>query len=299
MNPAESSISVERWLARLPVSRPWALAILWLVLMAVPLVAVVADHALPALVQERRTHYVFFAPFMVVYILAVVSPLERSRRQVAQALRPLVQIDDAAFVAVVAHACRRRPGVEALGALAGIAFVLLISGWPTLDPQYPVTSAYVYAANIAIFAAIGWIAAVIFEITRLTDELLRQPIRVNILDISPFEAVGRQSLLLSLVFLGGTVLSLVFVVSPARLQDFLNWQNIVIYSVMLTLTAVAFFLGMYSTHRLLSATKHEQMTQTRQRLSAAYGRFHHVAEATPDAQEAATELIAWTATKRN
>ena len=54
---------------------------------------------------------------------------------------------------------------------------------------------------------------------------------------------------------------------------------------------------MYSTHRLLSATKHEQMTQTQQRLSAAYGRFHHVAEATPDAQEAATELIAWTAAK--
>ena len=297
LNPAESSISVERWLARAPLPRPWVLAIIWLVLLALPVVAIMADNALPALLHDRRLHYLFFAPFMVVYILAAPPPLERSRRQVAQALRPLVQLDDEVFDAVVAHACRRRPRVEALGALAGIAFVLLISGWPALDLQYPVTTAYVYAANIVMFAAIGWIAAVIFEITRLTDDLLRQPIRVNILDVSPFEAVGRQSLLLALVFLGGTVLSLVFVVSPGELEGFLSWQNIVIYSVMIALSVVAFFLGMYSTHRLLSVTKRGHMTQTQLRLSAAYDRFHHVAEATPDAQAAATELMAWTAAK--
>ena len=298
MTPPESSVSVERWLARLPLPRPWALAILGLVLLCIPIAAVVADDALSLLVTDQQGRYLLFAPFMVIYLLATIPSLLRSRGAVTQALRPLVQLDDKEFAVVVAHACRPRPGLEALGCVAGAAFAVLMSDWPGVHPLYPASAIYAYLGNIVIFAAIGWTVAVVFEVTRLTDDLLGQPIRVDILSIEPFESVGRQSLLLALVFLGGTVLSLFFVVAPAELQGFLNWRNFVIYGVMIALTALAFFLGMYSTHRLLSSTRREQMARTQRNVSAAYHRLHSAAADTPEASAAATEFSAWTEAKR-
>jgi hypothetical protein len=299
MIPSESSISVERWLARLPLPRAWAVAIIGLVLLCIPFLAAIADDALPVLVNDREGRYLFFAPLPVVaiYFLAILPSLERSRQQVAMALRPLVQLDDEAFSAVVAHACRRRTGLEALGFATGMAFALLLYGRPELHPLYPVSIAYADAGFIIIFAALGWCVAVVFEITRLTNDLLRQPIQVNILNIDPFESVGRQSLLLALVFLGGALLSLIFVLTPFELQDFLTWETILIYSILIALAGLAFFLGMYSTHRVLSTTKREQMARAQLRLLAAYDRLQLTAEQTPDAQ-AAAEFSAWTAAKQ-
>ena len=298
MIPTESSISVERWLARLPLPRAWALVIIGLILLVIPILTATADNALPVLVNDRQGRYLFVAPLMVIFILAIIPPLERSRQQVAQALRPLVQLDDAEFAAVVSHACRRRTGLEALGFVIGAAFALLIGGRPEIHPLYPVSTVYIYVGNVVIFAAIGWYAAVVFEITRLTNDLLRQPIQVDILNIGPFESIGRQSLLLSLVFLGGAVLSLIVVLSPAEFQDFLTWETIAIYSVLIALAVLAFFLGMYSTHRLLSTTRREQMLRTQRRLAAAYDRLQAAADDAQDTQAAATELTAWTAAKQ-
>ena len=84
---------------------------------------------LPLLVNDSEGRYLFFAPLMVIFVLAVGPRLERSRQQVAQALRPLVQLDDEEFAAMVAHAYRRRTGLEALGLVIGGAFALLIFGW--------------------------------------------------------------------------------------------------------------------------------------------------------------------------
>jgi hypothetical protein len=298
MMTPDSSISVERWLARLPLPRAWVLVIIGLILLFFPVFATTADDALPVLVNTREGRYLFFAPLMVIFILAVVPLLERSRQQVAQALRPLVQLDDEEFAAVVAHAYRRRTGLEALGLVIGGAFALLVGGWPELHPLYPVSSVYGYAGNVVIFATIGWCVAAVIGITGLTNDLLRQPIQIDILNIAPFESIGRQSLLLTLVFLGATVLSLIFVLLPAELEGFLTWDIIAIYSVMIALAVLAFFLGMYSTHRLLSVTKREQMALTQRWLSAAYDRLQDAAAEALDTQAAATELTAWTAAKQ-
>ena len=160
------------------------------------------------------------------------------------------------------------------------------------------STVYFNVGNVVIFATIGWCVAVVIGITGLTNDLLHQPIQVDILNIAPFESIGRQSLLMILVFLGAIVLSLIFVFPRAELQGLLSWDVIVIYSVMLAVAVLAFFLGMYSTHNLLSVTKREQMALTQRRLSAAYDRLQDAAEEARDTQAAATELTAWTAAKQ-
>lgn len=98
----------------------------------------------------------------------------------------------------------------------------------------------------------GLLAIVIYgslRSTRVTSALLRLPLRVDPLDVSPFEAIGRQSLLLSLVFVGGVTLSLLFIgVHP---EIFLQWEFYVIYTPLISVSILVFFLNMAPTHRLL------------------------------------------------
>ena len=55
---------------------------------------------------------------------------------------------------------------------------------------------------------LGWLGFTSIANTRLVNHLLRLPLRVDPLDITPFEAIGRQSLVLALAFVGGNTISL-------------------------------------------------------------------------------------------
>ena len=75
---------------------------------------------------------------------------------------------------------------------------------------------YWSATTATMFALLAWTIYVSIAGTRLTAALHRQPMQINLFDTAAFEAVGRQSLLLALVFVGGITLSLLFQATAAR-----------------------------------------------------------------------------------
>ena len=75
-----------------------------------------------------------------------------------------------------------------------------------------------------MFGTLGWIVYRAIASTRLSRWLSRQPLDVDIFDITPFEPIGRHSLQLAMVFVGGIILSLVFVF---RWEGILTWEDIV------------------------------------------------------------------------
>jgi len=86
----------------------------------------------------------------------------------------------------------------------------------------------------------------------LVAALHRQPLKVDILNIKPFEPVGRYSLTLSLAFVGGIALGMVF---GLNLEAIRNWQVWLFYLPFLIIPFIVFFLNMRGTHRLLAAEK--------------------------------------------
>ena len=64
-----------------------------------------------------------------------------------------------------------------------------------------------------MFGTLGWLVYRAIASTLLSRRLCRQPLRVDIFDITPFEPIGRQSLLLAMVFIGGIVIGVVLVVT--------------------------------------------------------------------------------------
>jgi hypothetical protein len=87
---------------------------------------------------------------------------------------------------------------------------------------------------------------------RLTALLHRRILHEDPFDITPFEPVGQQGLILAMIFLGSITLSILFIVGRTM---FWQWQNIVIYSILILATVSIFFIVMWPAHRTLRQAK--------------------------------------------
>jgi hypothetical protein len=266
------SLTVDRWIARLPWPRRRVVAAIGIILFLLPIVLAYLElgtEMFPILLSKDGRH-MFFFPLMITYLLAVMGPLQQTRDGVAQALRPLVQVDEDTFVSVVDRACRVNPIGELIAFGVGVAFSFGIEGRYEGSPEYPILVPYVYLAGLILFGTLGWSIYGAINVTRLTNELLRLPVHIDIFDIEALEPIGRQSLYLALTFIGATILSLFFIVSPDNLREFLSLENIIIYGILIFLTITVFFLNMRRTHSLLTAAKRQQIKLAEERLARAY-----------------------------
>ena len=297
--PADS-FAIDRWFDRLPWARRWSIAMIGAILLLLGVILflapVVTDwrnggtEIFPA--PDVNWFRPLFPPLVTVYILIVIQLLERTRESVAQSLRPLVQVDDEKYVAVVRRACRANPVGEIIGFGIGAAFFLAIEGRFHGPPGYYWISFYYYVTSLIMFGAIGWSVFAVITITRMTNALLRQPIEVDIFDVAPLEPIGMQSLYLSLAFLGAVVLSF-----PSSPYPFLSWQNTAIYGVMTLIIVLVFFVNMYGTHGLLASTKKRHTAVVQREFAQTYRQLRHLAASHQDTHVAATDLNAWSVAK--
>jgi hypothetical protein len=244
----------ERWIAR--PRRPW----LWLgislaIVAALPIAAVLdgvlADFFTGGLWRSGLPAAV------IVYILAVAGPLSAMESRAISSLRPVLLLSDEEFDRLLRGAVVIRPAYEALAVGAGLAVGLLAAeDRPLGSPR----SWLGWASQVFVplmYGLLAWVIYGSFAETRLMGILLRQPLRVDPLYTTPFEPIGRRSLVLALVFVGGCTLSLVFVGSqPGGLRNPAVW---VIYGILALVTAAIFFLNMRPTHQVLAAARKAEL----------------------------------------
>ena len=203
------SLLIDRWFARMPRYGWWIVAALGLVLLLTPVILAYLDGVgVARLFADFRALFVY--PLLIAYLLAACHLVQKTRESVAQALRPLVQLDEAAFVQQVNRACRVSP-ISELGALGVGLFIGLAINivFEPIEPAPYLMELYSYLSRIVMWGVVIWAIYVAFTVTRLTNTLLRQPLRVMIFDLRPFQPIGRQSVWLSLMFVGGMLLGLV------------------------------------------------------------------------------------------
>jgi hypothetical protein len=210
---------------------------------------------------------IYLPTAVILYILFVGPILTRIERKVVESFRPLVRTDDDTFQQVVARASRTNPIIEAiafgaggaLGATIGLTSVESTSGMLWLE-------LWVLLSGIVMFGMVGWAVYAAVSSTRLTSALHHLPLCIDIFDPKPFEPIGRQSLALSLVFVGGILLSMVFNVGSLSI---LAWQNLVVYLALALVVVLVFFLNMRETHRLLSTAKNKELEAVQKNVVAA------------------------------
>jgi hypothetical protein len=117
-----------------------------------------------------------------------------------------------------------------------------------------------------MYGLLAWTIYASISSTRLNRVLHSQPLHFDILDPTTFEAVGRQSLLLALVFIGGLTLSLVFAFQVEYLTNPIVW---LFYLPILVIIVLIFYLGMRPTHQALIMEKKHRLQPVQRQIQSA------------------------------
>jgi hypothetical protein len=289
------SLLIDRWFARMPRFGWWLVAALGLVLLLTPAMLAYLDGVGAArLFADFRALFVY--PLLIAYLLAACHLVQKTRESVAQALRPLVQLDEETFAQQVNRACRVNPISElsALGVGVFIGLGINIVFEP-IEPVPYLVELYSYLSRIVMWGVIVWAIYAIFTVTRLTNALLRQPVRVVIFDLRPFEPIGRQSLWLSLIFVGGMVLGLL---SSNFAEEELRLEYLINNTFIIALIVALFLLNTHSVHRVLAAEKHQQLESVEHHLARAYYKLEELIAENRDTYAVATEMNALAISKQ-
>jgi hypothetical protein len=237
-----------------------------LLLLLAPLAAAWLDGSLSELLATGRWRALLAPAAVILYIVIVAPRMDGMDTQVLHTLRSVTLVDDRTFDAIVAESSSLRPRNELLamvvGAGLGLALVLVQP-----DGVVSLVMAAWGITTILMYGLLGWTVYASIASTRLTSAILRQPLRINPLDTSPYETIGRQSLLLALIFVGGMTLSLLLSVQEVdvfRMPAF--WLS---FAPIALVPVVIFFLTMRPTHRVLFAAKKQALSAVRTRIEQA------------------------------
>ncbi len=98
-----------------------------------------------------------------------------------------------------------------------------------------------------------------------TNRLSRRDLRLDIFNAEMLTPIARWSLGISLAFVGGISLSLVF----GTRENLLRWQSITMYVILVCVTVLIFFISMRSAHNAMAGAKKRELDLAREHLAAA------------------------------
>lgn len=259
---APKSSLLRRWIV--PRSRPWLPIAAAVLLLLACVGAAMLDGALDEFVNKGQWRGLAIAPAVILYITIVAPIVGRAEQRVLSAFRPLLSLTDDQFARFTDDAAYIKPATEMAVAMAGLAIGLAVS----LASATPITLSwcflYLIITSPIMFALFAWVTYASLAGTRRVAALHRQPMQVNLFDTTPFEAVGRQSVLRALVFVGGITLSPLFqAAQPDSLRSPLFWLS---YLPQAAVPVLVFFLNMLPTHRVLAEAKKQALKATRSRM---------------------------------
>ena len=235
------------------------------VILLLPFLGAILDGSLEQFIQQGHWRTILFAPTIALYIWIITPYMTRAGENVISALRPLVGLNDQDFQAQVYAAEQIKPSHEIAAVVAGV--MLGIAATATdIEPVFSWVTLYWFISTILMYGMLAWTIFLAVNSTRFNAALHRLPLQFDILNPRPFETVGRQSLLLALVFIGGITLSLLFTYSEARLTVPEFWISNLIFVVFIILI---FFLSMRPTHLILAAEKKRVLEPVTERINDA------------------------------
>jgi hypothetical protein len=254
------------------VARPrpaWA-TVLLVLLLCLPTLAVVVNRGLANVFASTHARSLFTAPAVIAYIVIIAPVLSRMQPYVIRSLRPVILLDDQQLARVVLHSAAIPPLYEAIAIGIGLLLgVFLIGGVPGPGLHWTI---YIEIANdYAMCGLLGWLGLISIASTRVVRQVLRLPLAIDPLDITPFEAIGQQSLVIALAFVGGNILGY-FLGSygASALGDPRFW---VLFGPLFLLPLAVFFLNMVPTQRVLSKARKRELADVVEELNIASRRL--------------------------
>ncbi len=208
-------------------------------------------------------------PAILIYILSIYPVLNRVGNKALESILPLLDLDKNEIKQLISKYHSPRRSRELLSLLLGAGFIVLLSQpWNQAAEGFHFFEGYVYVIGILMFSLLALIIYHALQDTRFLTKI-NQNLKLDIFDIDSLAPIARWSLGISLAFIGGIMISIVF----QDTANLMQWQTIMIYAILVGATVVVFFMSMWSTHTAIVRTKMSELTIVRQRLTAACRRL--------------------------
>jgi hypothetical protein len=129
------------------------------------------------------------------------------------------------------------------------------------------------------------------SVVRIT-QLSRHPLELDILETDLLTPVAQYSLGISLIFIGGTSMSLI----NTTWEQLLKWNNIMTYSILIVAIVLMFILSVWGTHNAIAKIKDRELSLALRHLNETSRKLK---ERTPENQSESVEelsatLSSWT-----
>ena len=195
-------------------------------------------------------------PAILIYILAIYPVLKRVGNKAIESVLPLTALDKNEVEKLISRYYWPRRSGELISILLGVAAVILLSQpW-----RGTLTNIdwYLYATEIILFSMLALLIYYSLRNTRFFTKINKN-INVDIFDIEALAPIARWSLSISLAFIGGIIISIIF----QNVENLKHWQTIVIYAILVGTAVVVFFVSMWSTHRAIAKIKNNEFSIVR------------------------------------
>jgi hypothetical protein len=264
--PGSASL-IDRWTTPFRSRHVWFALAAALLLVALGLIVLAARRGDLGLAYSAELWRLGMQPAVIIYVLVVYPWLKGRSILAMDSLLPLgVPASHIAAARVV------NDRGEWLALLVGVLFSVAITN--SIPVGAPWVMAYDYAGNALMFALM---ARAIYDgaaRTRNLARLVKADLKLDLFDRQSLVPLARWGQTVTLTFVGGTCLSLLF-----QSHRMLNTvASAVIYSTMVVVSLSLFFTSTWSIHVALRAARDRELADVRQRLAAARADLkHHLA----------------------
>jgi len=198
------------------------------------------------------------APAVILYIFWIYPSLEKRWTLAIDSLRLLA---DRPEIVDQAHTVHRQGEWTAL--LVGAAFSVWVTNpWQFHDRWVLL---YVFASNMVMFSLMALTSFDCLVRTRQLTRVVRSGLQLDLFDRRSFTPLARWGQIVSLTFVGGTCLSLLF----QSYESLAKVQSLVIYSIMVAVSLTLFFMSVWSLHDALVAAQQRELVVVHQHWSEA------------------------------
>ncbi len=205
-------------------------------------------------------------PTWLVWILMMYPYMRRLRDQAIHTFQLLLPLEDSVPNRLAAEVFVPNRRLEWGAVLIGAVFSLSVEqpwGWGW-DLSFWL-NVYEVVTFPLLFGLLFWLLYDTLTGTLYLSRLSRQDLRLDVFDTDLLTSITHSGLGISLTFLAGISVSLIF----QRRESLLEWESITIYAVLVCAAVLAFFLSIWSAHRAIAQVKKRELALARKHLTTA------------------------------
>lgn len=201
-------------------------------------------------------------PAIIIYILLIYPILTRMGDNAIESIIPWVNMNTEELDKLDSRYRMPSRVGEFISLTIGILFILILSQpWKGIGDLHNI---YLLIIEIVMFGLLSLLIFYGFRNARYIT-LINKNLKLDLFDIDVLSPIARWSLSISLAFIGGIVISIVF----QNIDNLIQWQVILIYVILVVSTVAMFFIALWSTHMAIVNIKRRELNVVEEKLAQA------------------------------